>query len=332
MSGLLNMISFEGGSIQYYALLACIFAAIIFVTLALQSYMASRYAVRRRIEHVGVEEQPPVQLRLRDKSNADVWSRFIDKVAKSDLMGDPKNISLLRQQMVKAGVRSPAAPYIFILTRTVLAIGLPATYLYFSPELSRAVDIANVLFVALILLAFGLYSPKLWLMQRIAKREREIINAFPDALDLMTVCVEAGLGIDASFNRVGKELWRAHPLLSEEFAVVAVELRAGQSREEALRRMAERTGVEELRSFVALLIQSDKLGASVAQSLNVYSAEMREKRMMRAEEKAHRLPVLLTVPLMFFILPVMVGAVLLPGIIVIIRKVLPALYGNIEGS
>lgn len=332
MSGLLNMISFEGGSIQYYALLACIFAAIIFVTLALQSFMASRYAVRRRIEHVGVEEQAPVQLRLRDKGNADVWSRFIDKVAKSDLMGDPKNISLLRQQMVKGGIRNPAAPYIFILARTVLGIGLPASYLYYSPELSRAVDVANVLFVALILLAFGLYSPKLWLIQRIAKREQEIINAFPDALDLMTVCVEAGLGIDASFNRVGKELWRAHPLLSEEFAVVAVELRAGQSREEALRRMAERTGVEELRSFVALLIQSDKLGASVAQSLNVYSAEMREKRMMRAEEKAHRLPVLLTVPLMFFILPVMVGAVLLPGIIVIIRKVLPALYGNIEGS
>lgn len=332
MTDLLNMISFEGGSIQYYALLICIFAAVVFMSLALQSFMASRYAVRRRIETTTSEHETPVRLRLRDKNNADVWARFIERVGKSDLLGDPTNIGILRQQLIKGGIRNPAAPYIFLIIRAALAMGLPGIYLYFSPELSRAVDVANVLFIALILLAFGLYSPKLWLMQRIATREREIINGFPDALDLMTVCVEAGLGIDASFNRVGKELWRAHPRLSQEFAVVAVELRAGQSREDALRHMAERTGVEELRSFVALLIQSDKLGASVAQSLNVYSAEMRDKRMMRAEEKAHRLPVLLTIPLMFFILPVMVGSVLLPGIIVIVRKVLPALYGNIEGS
>lgn len=331
MDTLINMIPADTTSMQYYLLLGCIFAAILFISLAVQSYMTSRYAVRRRIDTAATGEQAPLQLRLRDKGGDDVWSRFVREIGKSDLLGDAKKTGVLRAQMVKAGIRHPLAPSIFILVRGLLALSLPSIYLYYSPEISRAVDIANILFVALILTAFGLYAPKLWLVQRIARREREILNGFPDALDLMTVCVEAGLGIDASFNRVGKELWRAHPLLAEEFAMVGVELRAGQSREEALRRMADRTGVDELRSFVTLLIQSNKLGASIAQSLNVYAAEMRDKRMMKAEEKAHRLPVLLTVPLMFFILPVMVAAVLLPGIIVIVRKVLPALYGEIQG-
>jgi tight adherence protein C len=163
--------------------------------------------------------------------------------------------------------------------------------------------------------AVGLYGPTLFIRIRADRRRRAILNAFPDALDLLLVCVEAGLGLEAAFARVGMEMTRSHPLLAEQFGLVVLELRAGRSREDALRRMAERAGADEIRSFATLLIQSTKLGSSIAQTLRVYASEMREKRRMRAEEKAHRLPVLLSIPLVTCMLPV-------------IRSLMPALGGG----
>jgi tight adherence protein C len=131
----------------------------------------------------------------------------------------------------------------------------------------------------------------------------------------MLVCVEAGLGIDAAFSRIGAEITTSHPLLAQLFASVALELRAGRSREDALRLLARRTAVPEIKAFVTLIIQSDKLGASISQALKIYSAEMREGRRMRAEEKAHRLPVLLSIPLVVFLLPVTIAVLMLPAAI-----------------
>jgi tight adherence protein C len=143
----------------------------------------------------------------------------------------------------------------------------------------------------------------------------EILNGFPDALDLMLVCVEAGLGIDACFARVGQEVVNLHPRLARLFAGVSLELRAGRTRGDALKNMAKKSGVPEIQSFATLIVQSEKLGASIGQALKVYASEMRESRRMRAEEKAHRLPVLLSVPLVFFLLPTMVGVLGLPAVI-----------------
>jgi tight adherence protein C len=174
----------------------------------------------------------------------------------------------------------------------------------------------------------GLYIPSLFIRAKADRRQREIVNAFPDALDLMLVCVEAGLGLEAAFTRVGMEITTSHPLLAEQFGAVVLELRAGRSREDALRRMADRAGVDEIRAFSTLLIQSTKLGTSLAQTLRVYAAEMREKRRMRAEEKAHRLPVLLSIPLVACMLPTMIGVLMLPAAIRVIRVVLPLLAGG----
>ena len=135
----------------------------------------------------------------------------------------------------------------------------------------------------------GLYLPAVFIAAKADRRQREIINGFPDALDLMLVCVEAGLGLEAAFARVGMEMTNSHPTLAEQFGAVVLELRAGRSHEDALRRMADRAGADEIRAFATLLIQSSKLGSSIAQTLRVYAAEMRERRRMRAEEKAHRL-------------------------------------------
>jgi tight adherence protein C len=144
----------------------------------------------------------------------------------------------------------------------------------------------------------------------------------------MLVCVEAGQGLEAAFNRVGQEMVHSHPLIAQQLGTVVLELRAGRSREDALRRFADRAEVDEIRAFATLLIQSGKLGSSVAQTLRIYASEMREKRRMRAEEKAHRLPVLLSVPLVACMLPVMIGVLMLPAAIRVMRTLLPAMAGG----
>jgi tight adherence protein C len=176
--------------------------------------------------------------------------------------------------------------------------------------------------------AVGLYLPTLVVRAKADRREREIINGFPDALDLMLVCVEAGLALESAFDRVGREMSLSHPLLAEQIGIVVLELRAGRSREDALRRMADRSGADEIRAFATLLIQSTKLGTSVGQTLRVYASEMRERRRMRAEEKAHRLPVLLSIPLVACMLPVMIGVLMLPAVIRVVRTLIPALHGG----
>jgi tight adherence protein C len=134
--------------------------------------------------------------------------------------------------------------------------------------------------------------------------------------------------MDSAFARVGMEMTNSHPKLAEQFGAVVLELRAGRSHEDALRRMADRAGADEIRAFATLLIQSTKLGSSIAQTLRTYASEMRERRRMRAEEKAHRLPVLISIPLVACMLPVMIGVLMLPAAIRVVRAVLPALQGG----
>jgi tight adherence protein C len=147
----------------------------------------------------------------------------------------------------------------------------------------------------------------------------------------MVVCVEAGLSLDAAFLRVGHEIEESHPGIANEFARVSEQLRAGRARSDALRTMADRTGVPAIKSFVSLLIQTEMLGAGIAQTLRTYSKEMRETRFVNAEEKAMRIPVLMTIPLVVCILPVIITALLLPAAIDVMRTLVPALSGSHGG-
>ena len=144
----------------------------------------------------------------------------------------------------------------------------------------------------------------------------------------MVVCVEAGLSLDAAFVRVGAEIFESHPAIAREFESVSEQLRAGRARPDALRVMADRTGVGAIKSFVTLLIQTEMLGAGIAQTLRTFSSEMRETRYVRAEEKAMRIPVMMTIPLVACILPMIVTALLLPAIIDVVRTLMPALMGH----
>ncbi len=234
----------------------------------------------------------------------------------------------LRRDLIAAGFDSPAAPAIYVIVRFVLAAGLPIAYI-FSRSLSGKPPTGIGLFLFPFGLAvLGLMLPRGFIDNRAGARRTQLENEFPDALDLMVVCVESGLGLEGAVLRVGDETEKSHPLISTQFQLVSAEMRAGRTRAEALRHMADRVNVPMISSFVALMIQTDALGGSVAQSLRTYSAEMRSHRMLRAEEKAMRLPVLLTIPLVLFILPVIVAAVLLPAIIDVMRTITPTMKGN----
>lgn len=187
---------------------------------------------------------------------------------------------------------------------------------------------SSVVFVMLVCAALGYMMPNFFLARRITNRQRDIFESFPDAIDLTTVCVEAGLGLDAALARVGAEMRLKSPILGEELHLVNLELRAGSSRERALRNLALRTGIDEIDSLVAILIQADRFGTSVADSLRVHSDNLRTKRRLRAEEAAAKVPQKLLFPVIFCIFPSLLLVLLGPAFIGIYRVLLPTMAGG----
>lgn len=291
--------------------------------------VAARQVTRRRLLEAGPGSAAgPIHGSLRTERVESSWLKLVNSIEKSGLsLADSKD-EAVRQKLVAAGFTAPFAPRIYTLVRLALVIALPLLVLLFFFLTGSSPSMFKLYMSLVIAAAMGLYIPALFIRARADRRQRELINAFPDGLDLMLVCVEAGLGLEAAFSRVGMEMITSHPLLAEQFGAVVLELRAGRSHEDALRRMADRAGVDDIRAFATLLIQSTKLGSSIAQTLRTYAAEMREKRRMRAEEKAHRLPVLLSIPLVACMLPTMIGVLMLPAAIRVVRAIVPALGGG----
>jgi tight adherence protein C len=289
-----------------------------------------RQVARRRLVEEGPGRGGDTMIggSLRSNQAESNWLKLVNAIEKSGLSLVDSKDQALRQKLAAAGYTAPYAPRIYTLVRLVMVLGLPVLVLGLYWLLGATPSLMRLYFSVMIAAVMGLYLPNLFIRARADRRHKDIINGFPDALDLMLVCVEAGLGLEAAFARVGMEMTVSHPRLAEQLGAVVLELRAGRSREDALRRMADRAGADEIRAFATLLIQSTKLGSSVAQTLRIYASEMRERRRMRAEEKAHRLPVLLSIPLVGCMLPVMIGVLMLPAAIRVIRSVLPALTGG----
>lgn len=236
--------------------------------------------------------------------------------------------SALAQRLMSAGYRREAAPQIFTGVKVLLAVVLPlVVFILPVPALDES-PLVYSLFGYLVLAGVGLYGPELWLYQVSAARKTRIVNGFPDALDLLVVCIEAGLGLDAAIFRTGAELALAHPDLCEELHLVSLELRAGLPRSQALTNLGWRADIPEVKSLVALLIQTDRFGTSVGQALRVHSDAMRTQRTQRAEEQAGKLPVKLLFPLMLFIFPSIFIVILGPAVIQGMRILLPTLGGK----
>ncbi|WP_416907603.1 MAG: type II secretion system F family protein [Polymorphobacter sp.] len=299
-----------------YAVMAIVFIAVVLTVLAVAPLLQRRVNITQRLSGPVSTARAPKEgqaASLRTDQTASVWARIVAEVEKRGLsLADTKGDALAEKLML-AGYDQPFAPRVFVLTRTVLTLALPIFALIVIALLDNWPSPGKLYILLVVLAAVGLYLPNFIVNSNAAERKKEILNGFPDTLDLMLVCVEAGLGLDAAFSRVGTEISRSHPLIARLFAIVSLELRAGRTRETALRSLARRTAVPEIGAFVTLVIQSDRLGASISQALKVYAEEMREARKMRAEEKAMRIPVLLAVPLVGFLLPTMVAVLMLPA-------------------
>ena len=301
------------------------------VYLTTQAFSARQFSRRRLIEENAprsVADGTQLVGSLRAESVENAWLKLVNSIEKSGLSLVDTKDEALRSRLVAAGFTGTYAPRVYTLVRLVMVVGLPLLVLLFFWFSGSTPGVIKLYFSLIVAAALGLYLPNLFVRAKADRRQQDIINGFPDALDLMLVCVEAGLGLEAAFARVGMEMTKSHPRLAEQFGAVVLELRAGRSHEDELRRMADRAGADEIRAFATLLIQSTKLGSSIAQTLRTYASEMREKRRMRAEEKAHRLPVLISIPLVACMLPVMIGVLMLPAMIRVVRAVLPALHGG----
>jgi tight adherence protein C len=305
--------------------LALLFLAVFgLVFVVLNQFMAN--PVRDRLEVIAGgaalrPERPPSQ-----------WVQRIVKLtgplARLSVPEEGWETSAVRTHFMNAGFRNPSAPVIYFGAKTALALLFPSLlYLYVSTTGSNLHG--NVLLAALLVVAaFGYYLPNIILRRLIFVRQREIFETFPDALDLMTICVEAGLAMDAAIARVADEIKLTSPTLSEELHLVTLELRAGASKEKALRNLALRTGVEDVDILVAMLIQAERFGTSIGASLRVHADGLRTKRRQRAEEAAAKIALKLLFPLIFCIFPSLLLVLLGPAFIQIYRILLPTFAGH----
>jgi tight adherence protein C len=269
--------------------------------------------VRRRLQTVptGAGRAETARERRRRRAQRESMESFLETFGER-VGGEKGRRKSVKDMLIHAGYRRPNAGVVYIGIRVVLlGAGLAGG------TLLAAFFGATAGHRLLLIVAGGLLGwmlPFLVVRSRVRRRQDEIQRTLPDALDLMVVCVEAGLGLNQALVRVGEEMERVSPAVSQEFILVSLEMRAGAPREEALRNLGERTGLADVRAFVAMLIQTDRFGTSIADALRIHADELRTKRRQRAEEKAAKLTVKLLIPIILFIFPSMFIVMLGPAV------------------
>jgi len=253
-------------------------------------------------------------------SPALIWRELVSAIG-AYLPASSKDLPRLKRRLVRAGIRNPIAPRIFQGARAVAAVvfGLAATAIAARSGAGTSNAVLGVASGA----AIGYIAPMQYLLWRISKRQHSIERGLPNALDLMVISVESGLGIDQTTLQVAKELRLAHPEIADEFTVMNLELRAGSRRAEALHNLADRTGVEDLKKLVAVLVQTDRFGTSIAQSLRGHAEYLRSMARQRAEERASKLAVKLVFPIFFCVLPSLFAVTVGPVLTHLIRDLFP---------
>lgn len=292
--------------------------SVAFIALGTKLWVRPRQAIDRvtSVPTNGPEETP-VHPSL-------IFRDMLDRLG-SQVPASPKDANVLQRRLVRAGIRAPNALRILYGTRLALATLMPLVMLLLVWNSDS--DVANKTVAVLASVAAGFFAPNEYVAIRVRRRQKEIRRALPNALDLMVVCVESGLGLDQAIVQVAKELEHAHPEISEEFALVSLELKAGKRRPEALRNLAERTAVDDLKKLVAVLIQADRFGTGVAQSLRAHADFMRVQARQLAEEKAAKLGVKLVFPIFFCILPSLFVVTVGPVAVKIVRELIPMMTG-----
>jgi tight adherence protein C len=254
--------------------------------------------------------------RRRRQERRQKWEAVVEALGER-VTNQAKEDGPTRKLLVQAGFRGSRALSLYQGIRIVLPLGLVALAIFMAPTLGFS--FMHTLMAAGWVGAMGWVGPVFYLGKRVKARQKELQLALPDTLDLLVVCVEAGLGLNQAIVRVSEEIRHVSMVTSEEFALVNLEIRAGTPREDALRHLGERTGQEDLRSLVAMLIQTDRFGTSVAQALRVHSDTLRSKRKQRAEEAAAKTTIKMLFPLVFFIFPALFVVILGPAAIQIMQ-------------
>lgn len=269
-----------------------------------------RSAVKRRAARIVDDESRKSSRSLRHSSVKAV-TRLIEYTNKHYANADDDNMKVLRQRLVQAGIYDPRGVAYFFLVRSGLAIGL-ALFLFLFLPMVRPSSGTSFWLIVIVGGIAGYVGPSMYIDRRIAARKIEHQSGFPDFMDLLVVCADSGLSMEAALERVGRELGDSYPSLSANIHITNLEIRAGRNLKEALERFAERLALDEARAFATLINQSIDLGSSITDALRVYSEDMRHKRLSRAEEKAYALPAKLSLPMMICIFPVIFVVILLP--------------------
>jgi tight adherence protein C len=247
---------------------------------------------------------------------------FLQRMGKKISPEGSDQYSLTRKRFLKAGLRWEGAPSVFWGIKILLPFIMVGLFIVLQMKLTGPLPPHMAILVFILLAAGGFYAPDFWLQYKTMTRREEFFRGLPDALDLMVVCVEAGMGLDATINRVGDEMALSNKVISDEFKLINLELRAGKRREDALRNLSQRTDLEDVRALVTMLIQTEKFGTSIAKSLRVFADAFRSKRFQKAEEIAAKMPIKLIFPLILFIFPSIFIVTVGPGAIRIYQNIL----------
>jgi tight adherence protein C len=303
---------FDDSSVMILGLL--VFLASATLAFSIMAVIRSRGAIRRRASGISEEQNGSSNgSRSLRHSSAKAAHRLLDYTNKHFAAGNNEDTKILRRRLVQAGIFDPRAVAFFFVVRTALAAALGASAFLILPMF----DFSGTSYWLLVMVSgiVGYVGPSVYIDRRIAARKLEHRAGFPDFMDLLVVCADSGLAMEAALDRVGRELADSYQSLSANIHMATLEIRAGRTMTEALEHLAERLALEEARSFATLIQQSAELGSSITDALRVYSDDMRHKRLSRAEEKAYSLPARLSIPMMVCIFPVLFVVILLPVVV-----------------
>ena len=302
-----------------------IFLALVFLVVAGLVFMGVRlFAPVQVRERLGGVVAPETQVDMLQQGWVEKVAHAAQPFSRLSVPEEGWERSPLRTRFMNAGWRSASAPSLYFAAKTVLALALPALATLLVAALSGRAPQQGHMALLLIAASIGYYLPNLVLARRATRRCREIFETFPDALDLLTVCVEAGLSLERALAKVAGEIHIKSVTLAQELQLVLMEMRAGFSKEKALRNLALRSGVEDVDTLVAMLIQSERFGTSMGDSLRVHSDNLRSKRSVQAEEAAAKIALKLLFPLIFCIFPTLMLVLIGPAGISIYRSMAPA--------
>lgn len=285
-----------------------VFATVALAVVAIGSFFTTDGAIQRRLEFGAAGKEGGTRTR---PTEGWFYRKIVQPLQRYILPSDIQQRSSLRLRLLQAGYAAPTAPSVYYAARISLGIVFPIVF-----GIATSIVTASIRSIVPLLVVSGIIGymlPTFIVSRRQFARQRLVRIGFPDALDMMLMCVEAGLGLDAAINRVGQEIHLAHPLLAEHFDLLAAEIRAGKMHDEAFRAFSDRLGVEEVRAFVALLVQSQELGTNMADALRSMSEDMRQRRLLRAEELANLVSTKLSMVLALIIVPVLLTVIMSPA-------------------